>query len=82
MVNDNHAVIKVEGKLQQNIGSNNNNCRYVSFMASNFFTTSTDSSINFTKIKTNEDHDYVLFVAFDESMAESKGYDKTNTNHN
>ena len=82
MVNDNDAVIMVEGKLQQNIGSSNQNCRYVSFMASNFFTTSTDSSMNFTEIKTNEDHDYVLFVAFDESMAESKGYDKTNTNHN
>lgn len=82
MVNDNHAVITVKGKLQQNIGSSNKNCRYVSFMASNFFTTSTDSSINFTEIKTNEDHDYVLFVTFDETMAESKGYDKTNTNHN
>ena len=79
--NDN-GVIQVQGTLQTDIGSTNNNCRYVSFMASNFLTTSTDASINFKTLKTNEQNQYVLFVAFSEQSAKTSGYNPSTANHN
>tara|TARA_X000000950_G_C13920040_1_gene662937 strand:- start:1923 stop:3116 length:1194 start_codon:yes stop_codon:yes gene_type:complete len=79
---ENSNVIKVKGILQDNIGMDNNNCRYVSFMASSFYTTSTDNSISFREIKINKEGEYILYTAFSERDAEEKGYDSTKDNHN
>ena len=75
-----NPVLVVEGTLQKDIGSQNNNCRYVSFMASNFLTTATDDSINFRNIKFLTNRKYKLYVAFDEEDAESEGYNSSNDN--
>ena len=48
----------------------NNNCRYVSFMASSFYTTSTDNSISFREIKINKEGEYILYTAFSEGCGE------------
>lgn len=78
----NSNVIKVEGKLQESIGIQNNNCRYVSFMASSFYTTSTDNSISYYNLKVDSNNEYLLFVAFSQKEAEENGYDNTIANHN
>lgn len=80
--NDNSNVIKIQGILQDNIGISNNNCRYVSFMTSSFYTTSTDNSISFEEIRTNSDKEYILYAGFTEDDAKKTGYDSKEENHN
>ena len=75
-------VIYVKGILQKNIGVNNNSCRYVSFMASSFYTTSTDNFISFKDLRTNSDGEYILYVGFSEKDAKVRGYDSRKENHN
>lgn len=79
---DDSNVIKIQGKLQDNIGISNNNCRYVSFMTSSFYTTSTDNSISFKEIRTNSDKEYILYAGFTEEDAKERGYDSKEENHN
>ena len=71
--------IKVEGTLPDTVGYTNDNSRYISFMASDFLTTSTDNSINFEDMKINN-NEYTLYVAFSKTDAEKSGYDENNDN--
>ena len=71
--------IKVEGILPDTVGYTNDNSRYISFMASDFLTTSTDNSINFEDMK-KTDNKYTLYVAFSKTDAVNSGYDENNDN--
>lgn len=55
------SMIQVTGKLQSNIGWNNNDgLRFVSFMAANMLTTATDDSVNFEEL--GGSGTYTIFV--------------------
>lgn len=72
-------VIRVDGTLP-NMKNNKYGVRFVSFMASNMLNTATDNSISVENLKTDDQTNYVLFVATSETDAENRGYD--NTKHN
>jgi hypothetical protein len=74
-------VIKITGKLQPNIGLNNSeSIRFISFMACNFSTSATDSSINFSQLTLQNDNSYTLFISYSEENAVEYGYNETNDN--
>ena len=74
--------IKIEGTLQTNVGYTNDNCRYISFMASDFLTTSTDNSLNAENLKKDDQNKYNLYVSFSEKDAENIGYNIRNVKDN
>lgn len=70
--NNDDTEIKIQGKLPPNVGLENDHCRFISFMASNFYTTATDDSISFSDFTTTN-NEYKLIV---------KKKPKTNNNTN
>lgn len=65
-------VLKITGTLPSPIGMNNP-VVFVSFMASNFTTSATDSSISFDQLPQN----YTLYIAYSQDDALKYGYNST-----
>ncbi len=72
-------VIRVKGKIPQNVGYKEN-VIFISYMAGNQNLTSTDNSISFTDLKTDEDGNYILYAAYSKEEAALYGYDPSKYN--